>query len=78
VAECDLIEFQKAINDQFLMVDEPWDRLDEGLAGVSNRFSRSSRFPECDAEFVLYEFENQKFDVEECRQRGSDLTRRSR
>ncbi|KFB09921.1 DNA-directed RNA polymerase subunit beta [Nitratireductor basaltis] len=69
-----LIEVQKASYDQFLMVDEPeGGRADEGLQSVFK-----SVFPIQDfagtamLEFVKYEFEAPKFDVDECRQR--DLT----
>ncbi|MEC9246174.1 MAG: DNA-directed RNA polymerase subunit beta [Pseudomonadota bacterium] len=69
-----LIEVQKASYDQFLMVEEPQGgRPDEGLQAVFK-----SVFPISDfagtamLEFVKYEFEDPKFDVDECRQR--DLT----
>ncbi|ENN93501.1 DNA-directed RNA polymerase subunit beta [Bartonella bovis] len=69
-----LIEVQKASYDQFLMIEEPEDgRPDEGLQAVFK-----SVFPISDfsgtaiLEFVRYEFDLPKFDVEECRQR--DLT----
>ncbi|WP_336054891.1 DNA-directed RNA polymerase subunit beta [Nitratireductor sp. CH_MIT9313-5] len=69
-----LIEVQKASYDQFLMVEEPeGGRADEGLQSVFK-----SVFPIQDfagtamLEFVSYEFEAPKFDVDECRQR--DLT----
>ncbi|MDN2568089.1 DNA-directed RNA polymerase subunit beta [Aquibium sp. A9E412] len=69
-----LIEVQKASYDQFLMVEEPeGGRPDEGLQAVFK-----SVFPISDfagtamLEFVDYEFEAPKFDVDECRQR--DLT----
>ncbi|ASY56066.1 DNA-directed RNA polymerase subunit beta [Sinorhizobium sp. CCBAU 05631] len=69
-----LIEVQKASYDQFLMVEEPaGGRPDEGLQAVFKSvfpikdFSGASML-----EFVSYEFEPPKFDVEECRQR--DLT----
>ncbi|TCL62371.1 DNA-directed RNA polymerase subunit beta [Rhizobium sp. BK251] len=69
-----LIEVQKASYDQFLMVEEPkGGRPDEGLQAVFK-----SVFPITDfsgasmLEFVSYEFELPKFDVDECRQR--DLT----
>ncbi|CCV13513.1 DNA-directed RNA polymerase subunit beta [Mesorhizobium sp. STM 4661] len=69
-----LIEVQKASYDQFLMVAEPkGGRPDEGLQAVFRSvfpiqdFSGSSML-----EFVKYEFEGPKFDVDECRQR--DLT----
>ncbi|WP_298424355.1 DNA-directed RNA polymerase subunit beta [Rhodoblastus sp.] len=67
-----LIEVQKASYDQFLMVDEPkGGRGDEGLQAVFK-----SVFPISDfagtalLEFVKYEFEPPKYDVDECRQRG--------
>ncbi|MDB5626999.1 MAG: DNA-directed polymerase, beta subunit, partial [Tardiphaga sp.] len=67
-----LIEVQKASYDQFLMVDEPkGGRLDEGLQSVFK-----SVFPIRDfagtaqLDFVTYEFEAPKYDVDECRQRG--------
>jgi DNA-directed RNA polymerase subunit beta len=69
-----LIEVQKASYDQFLMVEEPeGGRPEEGLQSVFK-----SVFPITDfsgasmLEFVSYEFEPPKFDVDECRQR--DLT----
>jgi DNA-directed RNA polymerase subunit beta len=69
-----LIEVQKASYDQFLMVDEPpGGRQDEGLQAVFK-----SVFPITDfsgtsmLEFVRYDFEAPKYDVEECRQR--DMT----
>ena len=69
-----LIEVQKASYDQFLMVEVPkGGRADEGLQAVFK-----SVFPITDfsgasmLEFVRYEFDPPKFDVEECRQR--DLT----
>ncbi|ALE03911.1 DNA-directed RNA polymerase subunit beta [Bartonella ancashensis] len=69
-----LIEVQKASYDQFLMIEEPeGGRPDEGLQAVFK-----SVFPISDfsgtamLEFVRYEFDLPKFDVEECRQR--DLT----
>src|SRR5690554_1426285 len=69
-----LIEVQKASYDQFLMVDEPQGgRGDEGLQSVFR-----SVFPITDfagtasLEFVRYEFEQPKYDVDECRQR--DMT----
>ncbi len=67
-----LIEVQKASYDQFLMVDEPkGGRADEGLQAVFKSvfpisdFSGSSML-----EFVRYEFEAPKYDVDECRQRS--------
>jgi DNA-directed RNA polymerase subunit beta len=67
-----LIEVQKYSYDQFLQVAHPADgRLDEGLQSVFK-----SVFPITDfsgaamMEFVSYEFEKPKYDVEECQQRG--------
>jgi DNA-directed RNA polymerase subunit beta len=67
-----LIEVQKASYDQFLLVKEPvGGRPDEGLQAVFksvfpiNDFSNTSQL-----EFVKYEFEAPKYDVDECRQRG--------
>ncbi|MGO9681527.1 MAG: DNA-directed RNA polymerase subunit beta [Beijerinckiaceae bacterium] len=67
-----LIEVQKTSYDQFLLVDEPHGgRPDEGLQAVFK-----SVFPIADfantalLEFVKYEFEPPKYDVDECRQRG--------
>jgi len=67
-----LIEVQKASYDQFLLVVEPeGGRPDEGLQAVFR-----SVFPISDfsggsmLEFVKYEFEAPKYDVDECRQRG--------
>ncbi|AGA64836.1 DNA-directed RNA polymerase beta subunit [Liberibacter crescens BT-1] len=69
-----LIEVQKASYNQFLMIEEPPDgRPNEGLQSVFK-----SVFPIVDfsgvamLEFVSYEFDPPKFDVDECRQR--DLT----
>src|ERR1700720_663813 len=67
-----LIEVQKASYDQFLQIHEPsGGRPDEGLQTVFK-----SVFPISDfagnsmLEFVKYEFEAPKYDVDECRQRG--------
>jgi DNA-directed RNA polymerase subunit beta len=67
-----LIEVQKASYDQFLQIVEPQGgRPDEGLQAVFKSvfpisdFSGSSML-----EFVHYEFEPPKYDVDECRQRG--------
>ncbi|MCQ0990162.1 DNA-directed RNA polymerase subunit beta [Jiella marina] len=69
-----LIEVQKASYDQFLMVDEPeGGRADEGLQAVFKSVFPISDFSgQAMLEFVKYEFEAPKFDVDECRQR--DLT----
>ncbi len=67
-----LIEVQKESYDQFLQMKEPvGGRATEGLQSVFK-----SVFPITDftgqsvLEFVRYEFETPKFDVEECQQRG--------
>ncbi len=67
-----LIEVQKASYDQFLQIHEPSSgRIDDGLQAVFK-----SVFPISDfsgnsmLEFVRYEFEAPKYDVDECRQRG--------
>jgi DNA-directed RNA polymerase subunit beta len=67
-----LIEVQKASYDQFLMVDEPpGGRLDEGLQAVFRSVFPISDFSNTSMlEFVRYEFEAPKYDVDECRQRG--------
>ncbi|UTD28676.1 DNA-directed RNA polymerase subunit beta [Bradyrhizobium sp. WD16] len=67
-----LIEVQKASYDQFLMVDEPpGGRLDEGLQAVFKSVFPISDFSNTSMlEFVRYEFEAPKYDVDECRQRG--------
>lgn len=67
-----LIEVQKASYDQFLMVDEPQGgRADEGLQAVFRSVFPISDFSGTSMlEFVRYEFEQPKYDVDECRQRG--------
>ncbi|MCA6109818.1 DNA-directed RNA polymerase subunit beta [Bradyrhizobium cenepequi] len=67
-----LIEVQKASYDQFLMVDEPHGgRPDEGLQAVFRSVFPISDFSGTSMlEFVRYEFEPPKYDVDECRQRG--------
>src|SRR6201994_1826310 len=67
-----LIEVQKASYDQFLLVDEPeGGRPDEGLQSVFKSVFPISDFSNSALlEFVKYEFEQPKFDVDECRQRG--------
>ncbi len=69
-----LIEVQKASYDQFLMISEPeGGRADEGLQAVFDSVFPISDFSGASMlEFVSYEFEPPKFDVDECRQR--DLT----
>jgi DNA-directed RNA polymerase subunit beta len=67
-----LIEVQKASYDQFLLVAEPkGGRPDEGLQSVFKSVFPISDFSQVSLlEFVRYEFEAPKFDVDECRQRG--------
>src|SRR6266540_2827789 len=67
-----LIEVQKASYDQLLMVEEPQGgRLDEGLQAVFRSVFPISDFSGTSMlEFVRYEFEPPKYDVDECRQRG--------
>ncbi|CAN2535174.1 DNA-directed+RNA+polymerase+subunit+beta [Methylocapsa aurea] len=67
-----LIEVQKASYDQFLLVDEPaGGRPDEGLQSVFKSVFPISDFAQVALlEFVRYEFEPPKYDVDECRQRG--------
>src|SRR3981189_3238011 len=67
-----LIEVQKASYDQFLLVQEPQGgRPDEGLQAVFKSVFPISDFSNTSMlEFVKYEFEAPKYDVDECRQRG--------
>src|SRR5258706_75294 len=67
-----LIEVQKASYDQFLLVREPvGGRPDEGLQAVFKSVFPISDFSNTSMlEFVKYEFEPPKYDVDECRQRG--------
>ncbi len=67
-----LIEVQKASYDQFLLVDPPeGGRPDEGLQSVFRSVFPISDFANTSLlEFVKYEFEPPKYDVDECRQRG--------
>jgi DNA-directed RNA polymerase subunit beta len=69
-----LIEVQKSSYDQFLMVEEPeGGRLNEGLQAVFKSVFPISDFAgTAQLEFVRYEFEPPKYDVDECRQR--DMT----
>ncbi|MCL2452456.1 MAG: DNA-directed RNA polymerase subunit beta, partial [Alphaproteobacteria bacterium] len=67
-----LIEVQKASYDQFLMIETPeGGRPDEGLQSVFKSVFPISDFSGTSLlEFVKYEFEPPKYDVDECRQRG--------
>ncbi len=69
-----LIEVQKASYDQFLLVDEPkGGRPDEGLQSVFRSVFPITDFSNtASLEFVRYEFEQPKYDIEECRAR--DIT----
>jgi len=67
-----LIEVQKSSYDDFLMVKEPpGGRPDTGLQSVFRSVFPISDFSgKSTLEFVRYDFEAPKFDVEECQQRG--------
>ena len=67
-----LIEVQKDSYDQFLQVTEPQGgRLAEGLQAVFKSVFPISDFSgQAMLEYVTYEFEDPKYDVEECQQRG--------
>ncbi|MCX5581700.1 DNA-directed RNA polymerase subunit beta [Kaistia terrae] len=67
-----LIEVQKASYDQFLMVEEAkGGRSDEGLQAVFKSVFPISDFSNTALlEFVRYDFDAPKYDVDECRQRG--------
>ncbi|WP_460452471.1 DNA-directed RNA polymerase subunit beta [Alsobacter sp. SYSU BS001988] len=67
-----LIEVQKASYDQFLQVEEPaGGRPDEGLQSVFKSVFPISDFSGASLlEFVKFTFEQPKYDVDECRQRG--------
>jgi DNA-directed RNA polymerase subunit beta len=67
-----LIEVQRESYDQFLQVKEPeGGRLNEGLQAVFKSVFPISDFTgQAMLEFVRYDFEQPKYDVEECQQRG--------
>src|SRR5437764_13295977 len=67
-----LIEVQKESYDQFLQVKEPaGGRASEGLQAVfRSAFPISDFTRQAMLEFVRYEFEPPKYDVDECQQRG--------
>ena len=67
-----LIEVQKYSYDQFLQVEQPeGGREEQGLQAVFKSVFPISDFSEtATLEFVNYEFEQPKYDVEECQQRG--------
>ena len=67
-----LIEVQKYSYDQFLQMEEPeGGREDAGLQAVFKSVFPIDDFAgQSSLEFVRYEFEAPKYDVEECQQRG--------
>jgi DNA-directed RNA polymerase subunit beta len=67
-----LIEVQKASYDQFLLMDPPkGGRPNEGLQSVFKSVFPIKDFGDtAHLEFVKYEYEAPKYDVDECRQRG--------
>src|SRR6202522_4316583 len=67
-----LIEVQKASYDQFLLMDPPkGGRPNEGLQAVFKSVFPIKDFADtAHLEFVKYEYEAPKYDVDECRQRG--------
>ena len=67
-----LIEVQRESYDQFLQMKEPvGGRANEGLQSVFKSVFPISDFSgQAVLEFVRYEFEPPKFDVDECQQRG--------
>ncbi len=67
-----LIEVQKTSYDHFLQRYIPdADRVEEGLQAVFTSVFPISDFSETSTlEYVKYEFEDPKYDVEECQQRG--------
>ncbi len=67
-----LIELQRKSYEEFLQKDVDADRRDEaGLQGVFKSVFPISNYNEtCSLEFVSYQLEAPKYDVDECRQRG--------
>ncbi|MCH9018849.1 MAG: DNA-directed RNA polymerase subunit beta [Proteobacteria bacterium] len=67
-----LIEVQKSSYDQFLQMDGPPEkRTDTGLQAVLKAVFPIKDFSDrAELHFVSYEFEEPKYDVEECQQRG--------
>ncbi|MEA2935124.1 MAG: DNA-directed polymerase subunit beta, partial [Variibacter sp.] len=67
-----LIEVQKASYDQFLQIENPQGgRPDEGVQAVFKSVFPIKDFANtAQLDFVSYEFEPPKYDVDECRQRG--------
>ena len=71
-----LIEVQKNSYEQFLQMHVPSDkRENRGLQGVLKSVFPIKDFAETSTlEFVKYEFDAPKYDVEECRQRGINFS----
>src|SRR5690348_17472321 len=67
-----LIDIQKRSYDKFLQIDTPLEkREDVGLQGVFKSVFPIKDFSETSSlEFVSYNLEKPKYDVDECRQRG--------
>lgn len=67
-----LIEVQKSSYEHFLQATvKPQDRIDNGLEAVFKSVFPINDFSERGTlEYVSYEFEEPKYDVEECQQRG--------
>jgi DNA-directed RNA polymerase subunit beta len=67
-----LIEVQKSSYEHFLQANvKPEDRIDNGLQAVFKSVFPINDFSERGTlEYVSYEFEEPKYDVEECQQRG--------
>ncbi len=67
-----LIEVQKSSYDSFLQIHEaPEDRIDHGIQEVFKSVFPIKDFSEHGTlEFVKYELEPPKYDVDECQQRG--------
>jgi DNA-directed RNA polymerase subunit beta len=70
-----LIEVQKKSYDQFLQIGiAPRERKDTGLQAVLKSVFPIQDFTEtATLEFVCYEFDEPKYDVEECRQRDANF-----
>ena len=72
-----LIDIQKTSYDKFLQADVPPEkREDIGLQGVFKSVFPIKDFNETSSlEFVSYNLEKPKYDVDECRQRGMTYSR---
>ena len=75
-----LIDIQKQSYEKFLQAHTAHeDREDVGLHGVFKSVFPIKDFSETSSiEFVSYVLDRPKYDVDECRQRGMTLRRRSR